>query len=195
MDQLTDLIDRYIAVWNETDPAVRRDLIARTWTPTALYRDPVQEGDGRDGIDAMIRTVQERFAGHRFRRTGDLGLAPRSRAVPLGTCARGRRSGRGRHRCRADRRRPFAGSDRVLRHRSAAGLNTTGGLAVCSPPGLACRPRPGYRRCAWPASRSCFPRTTVSASWPSSSTALPRSRTAIGCFTGATMVPPMPRGG
>ena len=30
------------------------------------------EGDGRDGIDAMIRTVQERFAGHRFRRTGDL---------------------------------------------------------------------------------------------------------------------------
>ena len=34
MDQLTDLIDRYIAVWNETDAAARRDLIARTWTPT-----------------------------------------------------------------------------------------------------------------------------------------------------------------
>ena len=64
------VIDRYIAIWNETDPARRRDLIAQTWTEDASYLDPLLSGDGRDGIDAMVRGVQERFPGHRFRRTG-----------------------------------------------------------------------------------------------------------------------------
>ncbi len=72
MNTLTDLIDRYIATWNETDGGQRRDLIARTWTENASYLDPVLQGEGRDGIDAMIVDVHERFPGHRFRRTGDV---------------------------------------------------------------------------------------------------------------------------
>ena len=40
MNTLTDLIDRYIAAWNETDGGRRRDLIARTWTAEASYLDP-----------------------------------------------------------------------------------------------------------------------------------------------------------
>jgi hypothetical protein len=72
MNTLTDLIDRYIATWNETDGGQRRDLIARTWTENASYLDPVLQGEGRDGIDAMIVGVHERFPGHRFRRTGDV---------------------------------------------------------------------------------------------------------------------------
>ena len=32
MENPTDLIDRYIAMWNETDAERRRALIARTWT-------------------------------------------------------------------------------------------------------------------------------------------------------------------
>lgn len=64
------LIDRYIAIWNETDPEYRRDLIARTWTDDATYLDPLMRGDGPDGIDAMVAGVQARFPGHRFRRTG-----------------------------------------------------------------------------------------------------------------------------
>jgi hypothetical protein len=72
MSNLTDLIDRYIAMWNETDAERRRALIARTWTENASYLDPAVEGEGRDGIDAMVRAVQERFPGHRFRRTGDV---------------------------------------------------------------------------------------------------------------------------
>jgi hypothetical protein len=70
MSDLTDLIDHYIAVWNETDAERRRALIARTWSETASYVDPLMQGDGRAGIDAMVRGVQERFPGHRFRRTG-----------------------------------------------------------------------------------------------------------------------------
>jgi hypothetical protein len=70
MNDLTDLIDRYIAVWNETDAERRRALIAQTWTMSARYLDPVLESEGRAGIDAMVQSVQERFPGHCFRRTG-----------------------------------------------------------------------------------------------------------------------------
>lgn len=70
MTDLTDLADRYIAIWNETDAAARRGLIANTWTEGALYVDPLMRGEGRDGIDAMVAAVQQRFPGHRFRRTG-----------------------------------------------------------------------------------------------------------------------------
>ena len=72
MNTLTDLIDRYIATWNETDVGRRRDLIAQTWSEGASYLDPMLQGEGRDGINAMIAAVQERYPGHRFRRTGEV---------------------------------------------------------------------------------------------------------------------------
>ena len=55
MSNFTDLVDRYIAIWNETDDERRRDLIARTWTEDSTYLDPMVRGEGRGGIDAMIR--------------------------------------------------------------------------------------------------------------------------------------------
>jgi hypothetical protein len=72
MNTHTDLIDRYFDAWNETDGARRRELIAATWTVDADYRDPLLAGAGRDGIDAMIRAVHERFPQHRFRRTTEV---------------------------------------------------------------------------------------------------------------------------
>ena len=71
MENLNELIDRYIAMWNETDEARRRALIARIWTEDASYLDPVMQGNGQAEIDAMVRGVHERFPGHRFRRTSD----------------------------------------------------------------------------------------------------------------------------
>ena len=71
MDNLTELIDRYIAMWNEIDPGRRRALITQTWTEDARYVDPVLEAAGPASIDAMVCGVHERFPGHRFRRTGD----------------------------------------------------------------------------------------------------------------------------
>jgi len=70
MTDPTDLIDRYIAMWNETNGARRRALIARIWTDGASYVDPAIKGDGPAGIDAMVAGVQARFPGHRFRRVG-----------------------------------------------------------------------------------------------------------------------------
>jgi hypothetical protein len=69
---MTQLIDRYIAMWNETDGKRRRDLIAAVWTEDASYVDPVLQGDGHAGIDAMVQALHERFPDHRFRRTSDV---------------------------------------------------------------------------------------------------------------------------
>jgi hypothetical protein len=70
MPDYDDLIDRYIATWNETDGERRRDLVARTFTKDASYVDPHFEGYGAGEIDALIGAVQQRFPGYRFRCAG-----------------------------------------------------------------------------------------------------------------------------
>jgi hypothetical protein len=67
-----DLVDRYFSMWNETDAERRRDLIAKTWTENARYVDPMLEGEGRKGIDAMVAAVHQRFPGYKFRRTSEI---------------------------------------------------------------------------------------------------------------------------
>jgi hypothetical protein len=69
-----DMIDRYFAMWNETDAERRRELIAKTWTDDARYVDPMLEGEGRQGIDAMVAGVHQRFPGYKFRRTSEIDL-------------------------------------------------------------------------------------------------------------------------
>ncbi|MDJ0387830.1 nuclear transport factor 2 family protein [Roseomonas sp. E05] len=64
------LATRYIAAWNETDPARRRALLAGLWTEDATYRDPLMQGAGHEGIAALIAGVQARFPGHRFALAG-----------------------------------------------------------------------------------------------------------------------------
>lgn len=65
-NNLNDLVDRYIASWNELDVERRRELIAETFTPDARYVDPMMQGDGRDGIDALVGGVHAQFPGFRF---------------------------------------------------------------------------------------------------------------------------------
>ena len=66
-----DTIDRYLAAWNTTDPAARRDAIAAAFTPDARYVDPLADVSGHDGVDALIAGAQEQFAGLTFSR-GDV---------------------------------------------------------------------------------------------------------------------------
>ena len=70
MSTITDLVDRYLASWNETDARRRRQLIAAAWADDASYIDPLMQSEGYDGIDAMIAAVQARFPAHRFSRLG-----------------------------------------------------------------------------------------------------------------------------
>jgi hypothetical protein len=66
MTDFANLVDRYIAMWNETDAKRRRDIIAKLWAENAQYVDPLMSGDGATGIDAMVQGVQQRFPAHRF---------------------------------------------------------------------------------------------------------------------------------
>ncbi|CAB3796977.1 nuclear transport factor 2 family protein [Pararobbsia alpina] len=66
MTDAVHIADRYIAVWNETDPIRRSALLAEGWSEDATYVDPLMRGDGRDGIGALIGGVHERFPGFRF---------------------------------------------------------------------------------------------------------------------------------
>jgi hypothetical protein len=70
MNDITDLIDGYIATWNEGDPERRRALVAQTFTDDGSYVDPLMTGAGTDGIDAMIAGAQQQFPGHRFELAG-----------------------------------------------------------------------------------------------------------------------------
>lgn len=60
------IVDRYIAVWNETDPARRVALLAECWNDDATYIDPLMNGEGHEQIGALIAAVQDRFPGFRF---------------------------------------------------------------------------------------------------------------------------------
>lgn len=67
-----DIVDRYLAAWNETDPAARQDRVARAWAEQGSYRDPALAADGHAAIAGMAAAVQQRFPDHAFRRTGPI---------------------------------------------------------------------------------------------------------------------------
>ena len=67
---MNDLIDRYLACWNETDSTARRDLITKTWADDASYIDPLVDARGHDAIDAAIAATQGQFPGHVFALAG-----------------------------------------------------------------------------------------------------------------------------
>jgi SnoaL-like domain len=69
MTDVTTVVDGYIAMWNEPSDDARREIIARTWADDATYVDPLLQGDGPDGISAMIAGAQQQFPGHRIELT------------------------------------------------------------------------------------------------------------------------------
>ena len=70
MSNISALVDRYIATWNEPDPARRTELVSRTFTPSARYVDPLAAVDGHAAIAQLIGAVQGQFPGFVFTRRG-----------------------------------------------------------------------------------------------------------------------------
>jgi hypothetical protein len=60
---LQDLAERYIATWNETDPAARRLLVDDLWAKDGSYTDPLVAVEGREAVDATLAAVQGQFPG------------------------------------------------------------------------------------------------------------------------------------
>ncbi|MEU1626873.1 nuclear transport factor 2 family protein [Streptomyces sp. NPDC020096] len=70
MSDIHDLVERYIAVWNETDPAARRAQLDALWAEDGSYVDPLTVAEGREAFDATIGAVQAQFPGLVFRLGG-----------------------------------------------------------------------------------------------------------------------------
>jgi hypothetical protein len=70
MKETAQLIERYIAGWNETDALRRRALVEEVYAEHAVYTDPMVQAKGWDAIAATIAAVQNMFPGHVFQLDG-----------------------------------------------------------------------------------------------------------------------------
>ncbi|GLZ37433.1 nuclear transport factor 2 family protein [Actinokineospora sp. NBRC 105648] len=70
MSDLTELVDRYIAVWNTADADARRAAIGELWTDNGVYVDPLFEVQGPDAINAGIGAALAQFVGHEIKLLG-----------------------------------------------------------------------------------------------------------------------------
>ena len=61
MTDIQKIATDYIDLWNERASDRRREMLKQNWTDDATYIDPLMSGDGRDGVDALIAGVQQRF--------------------------------------------------------------------------------------------------------------------------------------
>ena len=69
---LGELIDRYLAAWNEPDPARRAALIEQVWAADGRLIDPPLAAEGHAGIGDMAAALQAQFPGHQFRRASGI---------------------------------------------------------------------------------------------------------------------------
>ena len=72
MTDVTQIVDSYLAIWNEYESAARQALIADAWTDDATYTDPLADVSGCEGIDGLVGAVQPQFPGFVFRRLGEV---------------------------------------------------------------------------------------------------------------------------
>jgi hypothetical protein len=70
MSDFDNVVERYLAVWNEPDPETRRAAIDDLCAPGVRYIDPMAAVTGRDALDALIGAVQQQFPGLRFTPAG-----------------------------------------------------------------------------------------------------------------------------
>jgi len=93
---MQEIVERYIAAWNETDAERRRGLVDALWTEDGRYTDPLADAHGRAEIDGLIGAVQQQFPGFVFTLGGPVDahheqarftwhLAPEGAAEPVVT--------------------------------------------------------------------------------------------------------------
>ena len=63
MSDINELVQRYLAAWNETDAEQRKAVLAEVFAADATYTDPLVAVRGHAELDAAIAGVQEQFGG------------------------------------------------------------------------------------------------------------------------------------
>ncbi|SNY50574.1 nuclear transport factor 2 family protein [Paractinoplanes atraurantiacus] len=66
MSDFDTVVDRYLAVWNETDAAARRAAIDSVFAENVRYTDPLAAVAGRDALSVLIGGVHQQFPGLKF---------------------------------------------------------------------------------------------------------------------------------
>jgi hypothetical protein len=66
MSDFDSVVDRYLAVWNDTDPVARRKRIDDLFADDVRYVDPMASVTGRDALDGLIGAAQQQFPGLTF---------------------------------------------------------------------------------------------------------------------------------
>lgn len=72
MSKHSQLVENYLAAWNETDAQKRHTLISNVWSEQGGYSDPNAEVTGYDAISALITHVQSIAPGMRFRLASEI---------------------------------------------------------------------------------------------------------------------------
>ena len=63
MSDFDTVVDRYLQVWNETDPGARRAAIDELFAADVRFVDPLAAVEGRAAVDALIAGAQSQFTG------------------------------------------------------------------------------------------------------------------------------------
>jgi hypothetical protein len=58
---MQEIVDRYIAAWNEKDAQRRRELVDALWARDGRYTDPLADASGPEEIAGLIGAVQQQF--------------------------------------------------------------------------------------------------------------------------------------
>jgi hypothetical protein len=69
---MLQIVERYIAAWNEKDAQRRRELVDALWAEDGSYTDPLADAHGREEIAGLIGAVQQQFPDFVFTLGGDV---------------------------------------------------------------------------------------------------------------------------
>jgi hypothetical protein len=73
-NEITQLVDRYIAIWHEPDTERRRRSVAQLWTEDGVQFLQSREIRGHKALEERVEAAHEKFVktgGFLFRRSGD----------------------------------------------------------------------------------------------------------------------------
>ena len=59
--ELDAFVERYIAVWNEPDAAVRRRMVEELWVPDGANFTKTKEWRGYEALEARVRGAHEKW--------------------------------------------------------------------------------------------------------------------------------------
>jgi SnoaL-like protein len=58
---MQEIVERYLAAWNEKDAQRRRELVDALWAQDGRYTDPLADARGPEEIAGLIGAVQQQF--------------------------------------------------------------------------------------------------------------------------------------